>query len=276
MIYDLEKKRLVEGRPTLRYSDKLEKWEIAFSGRTVSQQAIIWRAAVALDYKAENVLIRIDDRHIIRFGNMVRLLIDTLYLPFLAAVDARPEGKTLYFALYGMDANSRTVEYIEFPVLGLPAIDPPGLNPKPPQSARDYYDAHMINYLFCCYTAGERNIYPQSGKVEFEFSPWVARYRLDLEANTPALEVVFSTDTEHMPETKSFWFNICKLGTDKIAFTDVQWFDRENGAETETLPLDLSAPAMYRLLFHWLDAYGDQNGYWYNCRKDNKIQLFTR
>lgn len=65
--------------------------------------------------------------------------VDVWTVPFGEAVDGKSSGVPMFLAVYGLAEDGRTLEYLEIPVLGVPAVDPPaeGRETRKAASARE-------------------------------------------------------------------------------------------------------------------------------------------
>ena len=98
--------------PRLVWNNRADKWEIIFTGRRPDPAVGSWRASVALDHlsDADNTLARFD----------------SVTAAFGEAVNGKAGGVPMFLAVYGLGDGGETLEYLEIPVLGVPAVDPPG------------------------------------------------------------------------------------------------------------------------------------------------------
>ncbi|MGF0035963.1 hypothetical protein [Victivallis vadensis] len=112
--------------PRLAWNNRADKWEIIFTGRRPDPAVGSWRASVALDHlsDADNTLARFDSVSATDRG--LALTVDVWTTAFGEAVNGKAGGVPMFLAVYGIGADDETLEYLEIPVLGVPAVDPPG------------------------------------------------------------------------------------------------------------------------------------------------------
>lgn len=116
--------------PRLRYVDTPEMLRITLAGRAV-RPAFRWRAAISTSRSVDDacVVARINEGISVT-GSTLTVPADVFFTTFRDAVARHPDGRKMFLAVYGLDERDHTVEYIEFRVEGLPAIDPPDGPPK--------------------------------------------------------------------------------------------------------------------------------------------------
>lgn len=129
LIFDLITRKCSDV-PKLRYIDNPVIWEITCTGRPLNPTTH-WRAAIATSRRANTdcVIARINEG-ISLAGDTLTVPADCFFESFRDAVEAAASGRELYFALYGLDDAEHSAEYIEFKIIGLPAVDPPDGPPK--------------------------------------------------------------------------------------------------------------------------------------------------
>ena len=117
--------------PQLVWNNRIARWEIVFTGRRPDPAVASWRASVALDHLAaeEDTLARFDTVTATEQG--LTIPVDVWTVPFGEAVDGKSSGVPMFLAVYGLAEDGRTLEYLEIPVLGVPAVDPPAEGGKP-------------------------------------------------------------------------------------------------------------------------------------------------
>ncbi len=127
--YNLMTRRMLQ-IPRVWYSDKPETWELVFSGRP-PRPAVRWRGVIATARSIDDhtIVARINDG-IEQSGGTLSIPVDVFFVPFRDAVATYSTGRDLYLALYALDEAGLTVEYIDFKIMGFPAIDPPDGPPK--------------------------------------------------------------------------------------------------------------------------------------------------
>lgn len=133
--------------PQLVWNNRIARWEIVFTGRRPDPAVASWRASVALDHLAaeEDTLARFDTVTATEQG--LTIPVDVWTVPFGEAVDGKSSGVPMFLAVYGLAEDGRTLEYLEIPVLGVPAVDPPAEGGKPakPRPLGNYYTKSEVD-----------------------------------------------------------------------------------------------------------------------------------
>ena len=133
--------------PQLVWNNRIARWEIVFTGRRPDAAVASWRASVALDHLAaeEDTLARFDTVTVTEQG--LTIPVDVWTVPFGEAVDGKASGVPMFLAVYGLAEDGRTLEYLEIPVLGVPAVDPPAEGGKPakPRPLGNYYTKSEVD-----------------------------------------------------------------------------------------------------------------------------------
>lgn len=133
--------------PQLVWNNRIARWEIVFTGRRPDPAVASWRASVALDHLAaeEDTLARFDTVTVTEQG--LAIPVDVWTVPFGEAVDGKSSGVPMFLAVYGLAEDGRTLEYLEIPVLGVPAVDPPAEGGKPakPRPLGNYYTKSEVD-----------------------------------------------------------------------------------------------------------------------------------
>ena len=133
--------------PQLVWNNRIARWEIVFTGRRPDPAVASWRASVALDHLAaeEDTLARFDTVTATEQG--LAIPVDVWTVPFGEAVDGKSSGVPMFLAVYGLAEDGRTLEYLEIPVLGVPAVDPPAEGGKPakPRPLGNYYTRSEVD-----------------------------------------------------------------------------------------------------------------------------------
>lgn len=133
--------------PQLVWNNRICRWEIVFTGRRPDAAVASWRASVALDHLAaeEDTLARFDTVTVTEQG--LAIPVDVWTVPFGEAVDGKSSGVPMFLAVYGLAEDGRTLEYLEIPVLGVPAVDPPAEGGKPakPRPLGNYYTKSEVD-----------------------------------------------------------------------------------------------------------------------------------
>ena len=133
--------------PQLVWNNRIARWEIVFTGRRPDPAVASWRASVALDHLAaeEDTLARFDTVTVTEQG--LAIPVDVWTVPFGEAVDGKSSGVPMFLAVYGLAEDGRTLEYLEIPVLGVPAVDPPAEGGKPakPRPLGNYYTRSEVD-----------------------------------------------------------------------------------------------------------------------------------
>ena len=133
--------------PQLVWNNRIARWEIVFTGRRPDAAVASWRASVALDHLAaeEDTLARFDTVTVTEQG--LAIPVDVWTVPFGEAVDGKSSGVPMFLAVYGLAEDGRTLEYLEIPVLGVPAVDPPsgGGKPAKPRPLGNYYTRSEVD-----------------------------------------------------------------------------------------------------------------------------------
>ena len=133
--------------PQLVWNNRIARWEIVFTGRRPDPAVASWRASVALDHLAaeEDTLARFDTVTATEQG--LAIPVDVWTVPFGEAVDGKSSGVPMFLAVYGLAEDGRTLEYLEIPVLGVPAVDPPAEGGKPakPRPLGNYYTKSEVD-----------------------------------------------------------------------------------------------------------------------------------
>lgn len=133
--------------PQLVWNNRIARWEIVFTGRRPDAAVASWRASVALDHLAaeEDTLARFDTVTVTEQG--LTIPVDVWTVPFGEAVDGKSSGVPMFLAVYGLAEDGRTLEYLEIPVLGVPAVDPPAEGGKPakPRPLGNYYTKSEVD-----------------------------------------------------------------------------------------------------------------------------------
>ena len=133
--------------PQLVWNNRIARWEIVFTGRRPDPAVASWRASVALDHLAaeEDTLARFDTVTVTEQG--LAIPVDVWTVPFGEAVDGESSGVPMFLAVYGLAEDGRTLEYLEIPVLGVPAVDPPAEGGKPakPRPLGNYYTKSEVD-----------------------------------------------------------------------------------------------------------------------------------
>ena len=133
--------------PQLVWNNRIARWEIVFTGRRPDPVVASWRASVALDHLAaeEDTLARFDTVTATEQG--LAIPVDVWTVPFGEAVDGKSSGVPMFLAVYGLAEDGRTLEYLEIPVLGVPAVDPPAEGGKPakPRPLGNYYTRSEVD-----------------------------------------------------------------------------------------------------------------------------------
>ena len=133
--------------PQLVWNNRIARWEIVFTGRRPDPVVASWRASVALDHLAaeEDTLARFDTVTATEQG--LTIPVDVWTVPFGEAVDGKSSGVPMFLAVYGLAEDGRTLEYLEIPVLGVPAVDPPAEGGKPakPRPLGNYYTKSEVD-----------------------------------------------------------------------------------------------------------------------------------
>lgn len=133
--------------PQLVWNNRIARWEIVFTGRRPDPAVASWRASVALDHLAaeEDTLARFDTVTATEQG--LTIPVDVWTVPFGEAVDGKASGVPMFLAVYGLAEDGRTLEYLEIPVLGVPAVDPPAEGGKPakPRPLGNYYTKSEVD-----------------------------------------------------------------------------------------------------------------------------------
>lgn len=180
--------------PVLRYLDSPAVFTIELTGRP-PRQAANWRAAVATERTIDDdaVVARINGG-ISCSGSELTVPVDTFFAPFRDAVENRKSGRPLFVAIYGMDEDGHTVEYIEFPARGLPAIDPPDGPPAdPPDRPGNYPTRDEVIALIEEFAPGagsggvSSGYHPFDNPAEFTVLNEIYGRCVQLDATTPAV-----------------------------------------------------------------------------------------
>ncbi|MGF0035961.1 gp53-like domain-containing protein [Victivallis vadensis] len=133
--------------PQLVWNNRIARWEIVFTGRRPDAAVASWRASVALDHLAaeEDTLARFDTVTVTEQG--LTIPVDVWTVPFGEAVDGKSSGVPMFLAVYGLAEDGRTLEYLEIPILGVPAVDPPAEGGKPakPRPLGNYYTKSEVD-----------------------------------------------------------------------------------------------------------------------------------
>ena len=133
--------------PQLVWNNRIVRWEIIFTGRRPDPAVASWRASVALDHLAaeEDTLARFDT--VTETEQGLAIPVDVWTVPFGEAVDGKSSGVPMFLAVYGLAEDGRTLEYLEIPVLGVPAVDPPsgGGKPAKPRPLENYYTRSEVD-----------------------------------------------------------------------------------------------------------------------------------
>jgi len=265
--------------PKLRYIDNPETWNVTFTGRTLKSVSS-WRAAIETSRQGgmPRVIARIDDGLSLTDATLT-FPADCFFYLFRDAVRNFDSGRKLNFALYGLDESKKTVEYIEFEILGLPAVDPPGTEPKHLLSPNDYYDANMVNFLFC-QSGNADNVYQNGDICTASLSAWIANYNLVLDKDAGDVQIRITGEKADFPATGDFFLNIDKPGTGNVAFSEnVKWYETKWGMMTSADPLaappiDFSAAGYYHLRFYCEYDEDSQQVSFYNRSEDNEVKLY--
>lgn len=268
--------------PKLRYIDNPETWAVTFTGRTL-KPVTSWRAAIETSRKSGPpcVIARIESGFSLS-GDTLTFPADCFFEDFRNAVLRFDSGRELNFALYGLDSGQRTAEYMEFEILGFPAVDPPGMTPKKLFSLREYYTAREVNELFCFYVGARNVVDIYDGEALVTVCPMISAYDLNIAEDGADVNVEMPTNyPDFIPACGYLWLHIDKKSTGPLTFSPgIHWMEGDGAypvdfrAYAESPGIDFTSPGMYRLLFSWSPEYDNEPAYWYNFAENNEIELY--